>query len=138
MGLLLDSSVLVGAYGRPRPLTQLFETVLDDFGEHDLMVSAVTVLELEHAFWRAGAPGIAVRRRAYLDQLLASVPVQPFTAEIADLAAHINAKACERGAPIPLSELQIGATALYFRFEIAASNGSRFAALPELKVIEIR
>jgi predicted nucleic acid-binding protein len=138
MGLLLDSSVLVGAYGRLRPLTELLEDVRENFGEHDLMISAVTVLELEHAFWRAGAPGIAVRRRAYLDQLLASVPVQPFTLEIADLAAHIAAKACERGARIPLADLQIGATALYFRFDLAASNGARFSALPELKVIEIR
>ncbi len=138
MGLLLDSSVLACAHGRPRPLTELFETVLEKFGERDLMVSAVTVLELELAFWRAGAPGIAVRRRAYLDQLLASVPVQPFTAEIADLAAHLSAKANERGDAIPLSGLQIGATALYFKFDVAASTGGRFAALPELKVMEIR
>ncbi len=138
MGLLLDSSVLVGAYGRIRPLTELLEALQTEFGEHKLMVSAITVLELEHAFWRSGAPGIAVRRRAYLDQLFASVPVQSFTMEIADLAGHIGAKAIELECSIPLADLQIGATALYYRFDVVASNGARFEGIPGLKVREIR
>jgi predicted nucleic acid-binding protein len=138
MGLLLDSSVVVGAYGRIRPLTELLDTLRTEFGEQELMISAVTVLELEHAFWRSGAPGIAVRRRAYLDQLLASVPVQPFTMEIADLAGHIGAKSLELEYGIPLADLQIGATALYYRFDVVASNGARFEGIPGLKVREIR
>jgi predicted nucleic acid-binding protein len=138
MGLLLDSSILVGAYGHLRPLTELLETLRTEFGAHQLMLSAITVLELEHAFWRAGAPGVAVRRRAYLDQLLASVPVQSFTMEIADLAGHIGAKALELECNIPLADLQIGATALYFHFDIVASNGARFEGIPGLKVREMR
>jgi predicted nucleic acid-binding protein len=56
-----------------------------------IMISAISVIELEHGFWRARTPEQSARGRVYLDEVLAAITAQPFTKEIAQRAAKIDA-----------------------------------------------
>jgi predicted nucleic acid-binding protein len=98
------------------------------------MISAVSVVELEHGFWRAQTPEQSQRRRIYLDEVLIAIKVQPFTTEIAQLAAKIDAQERRTGKVIPFADLQIGVTALYLGSAIATLNVRHFEMIPGLVV----
>lgn len=135
MGLILDSSVLIAAERQPQPVSELLAAVRVSAGVTDILVSVVSVIELEHGFWRAATAEIAQRRRAYLDAVYAAIPVQPFTHEMGQLAAKIDAGARKRGVVIPIADLQIGATALYFGYAIGTGNVRHFQLIPGLTVV---
>ena len=97
----------------------------------------MSVIELEHGYWRATSPEIAARRRAYLDAIFAAIPVQPFTHEMGQLAAKIDAEARKRGLVIPFADLQIGVTALHFGYAIGTLNPRHFRLIPGLTVVEL-
>ncbi len=65
MGLVLDSSLLI-------------------------LLSSISVMELEYGWHRANAPETAAKRRRYLDEVLAILPVEAFTSEMGVLAAKIE------------------------------------------------
>ena len=134
MGLILDSSVLITAERQKRPVSDLLLSVTESTGFGDIMLSAVGVIELEHGYWRANTHELAMRRRAWLDEILAAMPVEPFTKEMAQLAARIDAEARKAGKVIPFADLQIGVTALHFRYAIATHNVRHFAMIPELEI----
>jgi predicted nucleic acid-binding protein len=98
------------------------------------MMSAVSVIELEHGFWRARTPEQSKRRRVYLDEILAAITTQPFTREMAQLAARIDAEGCRVGKVIPFAGLQIGVTALYFSFTMVTLNVCHFEMTPGLGI----
>jgi predicted nucleic acid-binding protein len=116
LGLILDSSVLIAAERQREPVSGLLARVAAATEIERIMISAVSVIELEHGFWRANTPEASTRRRIYLDEILTAIPVQPFTKEIAQLTAKIDAEARWAGMVIPLADLQIGVTALHFGF----------------------
>lgn len=72
-------------------------------GPAELMISAVSVIEVAHGIWRANSPELAERRRIYLREVFAAVSVQPFTKEMGQLAARIDAERRKTGATIPLA-----------------------------------
>jgi predicted nucleic acid-binding protein len=57
-----------------------------------------------------------------LETIYAAIPLQPFTKEIGQLAAKIDAEARKAGTVIPFSDLLIGTTALYFGYAIGTGN----------------
>jgi predicted nucleic acid-binding protein len=93
LGLILDSSVLIAAERQREPVSGLLARVAAATEIERIMISAVSVIELEHGFWRANTPETSTRRRIYLDEILTAIPVQPFTKEIAQLTAKIDAEA---------------------------------------------
>ena len=99
MGLILDSSVLIDAERQARSVSELL-TAIRALGFTEVLLSAVSVIELEHGLWRANTPELAQRRRIYLDEVFTAMPVQPFTKEMA-LAAKIDAEARQTGVVIP-------------------------------------
>jgi predicted nucleic acid-binding protein len=56
------------------------------------VLSCITVIELEHGLHRAQTTVQARKRREYLDTVFA-IPVEPFTREMAQLAAKLDAEA---------------------------------------------
>jgi predicted nucleic acid-binding protein len=97
-------------------------------------ISAVTVLELAHGLWRANTPERAQRRRIYLQEVYEAIRVEPFTKEIAEPAARIDAQSRATGKGIPLADLQIGVTALELGFAVGTHNVRHFAMIPHLLV----
>ena len=79
LGLVLDSSVLIAAERRRLTAEQAPESVRMLIGETPIVLSAVTVAEIGHGIYRANTPELRGRRRAFLDELKATVPIYPLT-----------------------------------------------------------
>ena len=136
MGLILDSSVLIAAERQPQPVSELLTAIRASAGVTDILLSAVSVIELEHGFWRANTPETGQQRRAYLDAVFSAIPVQPFTNEMGQLAARIDAEARKQGVMISFADLQIGVTALHLGYMIGTLNVRHFRLIPGLTVVQ--
>lgn len=75
MGLILDSSVLIAAERKARPVSELLRAIRATVGIADIFLSAISVIELEHGLWRANTAEIVLRRRLYLDGIFLAIPV---------------------------------------------------------------
>jgi predicted nucleic acid-binding protein len=95
------------------------------------------VIELEHGLHRAKTAELARTRRAYLYTVFAAIPVEPFTREMAQIAAKIDAEGKQIGRVIPFPDLLIGATALYLGYAVGTRNLRHFRAIPALNVLEL-
>jgi predicted nucleic acid-binding protein len=82
-------------------------------------------------------PKSRAKRRDYLDTIFAAIPVEPFTREMAQSAAKIDAEAKQSGRVIPLPDLLIGATALHFGYAIGTGNQRHFEMIPNLRVLAL-
>jgi predicted nucleic acid-binding protein len=136
MGLVLDSGVLIAAERAARPVSELLTTLAEEFGETEIVLSSISVIELEHGLHRAGA-ALAQKRRDYLDTVFAAIPVEPSTREMAQAAAKIDAEARKTGIVIPFADLLIGITALHFGYALGTRNQRHFQMIPGLKIISI-
>jgi tRNA(fMet)-specific endonuclease VapC len=105
--------------------------------ETQFLISSITVMELEHGWHRAQTPEAALRRRRYLDEVLAVIPVEPFTREMGALAAKIDADMRKTGLVIATADLLIGATALHYSYTIGTHNVRHFQMIPGLEVLSL-
>ena len=126
MGLILDSSVLIAAEREKRPVSQLLASLEADHAETQFLLSSITVMELEHGWHRANTPEAAAKRRRYLDQVLAIIPVEPFTREMGVLAAKIDADSRKVSRVIATADLLITATALHHAYAVGTRNIRHF------------
>jgi predicted nucleic acid-binding protein len=129
--------VLIAAERSVMPVSALLASIQQEHGESEIVLSSITVIELEHGLYRAGTSELASRRRDYLDTVFAAIPVEPFTKEMAQAAAKIDADAKQTGRAIPFPDLLIGATALHFGYAVGTRNLRHFRMIPGLNVIEL-
>jgi len=92
LGLVLDSSVLIAAERRKLTPAQVIETVQEHIGEIPVVLCSLTVAEIGHGIYRANSPEIRNRRRAFLDELKATVPIYPVTGATAEIVARIGVR----------------------------------------------
>jgi predicted nucleic acid-binding protein len=97
MGLVLDSSVLIFAEREAKPVSRLLAELQQGHGENEIVLSSITVVELEHGLHRAQAAEQARKRRDYLDEIFAAIPVESFSKEMAQIAARVDADARKTG-----------------------------------------
>jgi tRNA(fMet)-specific endonuclease VapC len=135
MGLVLDSGVLIAAERDARPVSELLAALEQEHGETEIVLSSITVIELEHGLHRANTAEVARKRREYLDTVFAAIPVEPFTKEMAQIAARIDAEGKQTGRVIPFPDLLIGTTALHFGYGVGTRNLRHFRMIPGLNVI---
>jgi len=76
------------------------------------MLCAISVAEIAHGIYRANTEGLRDRRRAFLDELKATVPIHPVTAATAELIAKIGGEQAAQGISLRLADLIIGASAI--------------------------
>ena len=133
--LVLDSGVLIAAERDARPVSGLLAVLEHDHGENEIGLSAITVIELEHGLHRAQTEEQVRNRRNYLDTVYAAIPVEPFTRDMAQIAAKIDAEARKSGCVIPFSDLLIGATALRFGYGVGTRNLRHFQMIPGLTLV---
>src|SRR6202051_1673707 len=81
MGSVLASSVLIAAERDARPVSELLAALEQVHGETEIVLSSITVIELEHGLYRANTAELARKRREYLYTIFAAIPVGPFTKE---------------------------------------------------------
>lgn len=132
MGALIDSSVLIAA----ERAKVGFEALLAGHADVEIAIAAITASELLHGLHRAAKPAQRAHREAFVESVLAVVPVVPFdlvTARIhASLWAHLAAKGVSLGA----HDLLIGATAIAVGFDVATRDKRSFPKIPGLKILE--
>ena len=90
--------------------------------------------ELTHGIQRAKMPEHRQRQQAFIDELIAVVPVHALTLEMARTAGILSGQAAEQGVTLPFADLLIGATALEPGFAIVTVNVRDFDRIPGLVV----
>jgi predicted nucleic acid-binding protein len=132
MGLILDSSLLIaderGKFDMPGFLRR--------FATFQPVIAAITASELLHGVERAQDPARRTRRQRHVEQILASVAIQPFDLAQARVHARIWADLETRGQMIGAHDLQIAAVGLALGHEVATLNAQEFQRVNGLKVVD--
>ena len=133
MGLIIDSGVFVRWERSGRAM---------DFspwaGYGDVAISAITVSELLVGVYRADTEQRRQRREAYVETILAQVPVVDFTAEVARVHAELLATLMSQGHLIGAHDLLIAATARHLQSAVLTTNTDEFVRVPDLEVVPFR
>jgi tRNA(fMet)-specific endonuclease VapC len=108
-----------------------------EHGQTEVVLSVVTVVELEHGLHRAHTPEIAQRRRDYLNSVFAAIPLEAFTKEMAQVAARVDAETRRAGKVVPFQDLLIGVTAMHFDYHVGTRNPRHFEMIPGLSVVKM-
>jgi tRNA(fMet)-specific endonuclease VapC len=77
------------------------------------------------------------RRRTFLDDLKATVPIYPLTESTAEITARTGAEQAAKGINLPLGDLMIGACALELGYAVGTGNARDFNRIPGLQVISL-
>ena len=118
-------------------VAQVLRQVTQNLGEMEAALCSISVAELAHGIYRANSPDRRDRRRAFLDDLKAAVPIYPVTDVTAELVGQIGAESLIRGVTIPIEDLLIGACALERGDGVATRNVRHFALIPGLALISL-
>jgi predicted nucleic acid-binding protein len=137
MGLILDSTVLVGAERKGLNARQTLTQVMEKVGSSEVGISVITALEFTHGIARADTVERRDKRQRFLDELLNAVPVHPVTLAIALHAGMVDGMISARGSRVALGDLLIGVTALEAAFSVATANVRHFGMIPGLDVVVV-
>jgi predicted nucleic acid-binding protein len=130
MATLIDSSILISAEKGRLDL----EGALADVAEEPVAIAAITASELLHGVHRARPASRRTRREAWVEALLARLPILPFDLAVARYHAALWAVLAEQGAPIGAHDLLIAATALAHGYAVATRDDRSFSRVPGLTV----
>ena len=131
MGTVIDLSVLI-AWERD----QLnLETEMARYAEEDFAISAVTASELLHGVHRATTPARRSQREAFVEGLLARMPVFSFDLVTARVHARLSSELAAKRVAVGLHDLMIAATAIANGYAIAARDERSFPKIPGLSVL---
>jgi tRNA(fMet)-specific endonuclease VapC len=125
--LILDTSILVTAERAATPLDAL---IADD---DDVVIAAITAaellvgVELSHAGYRQ-------RRQAFVEEVLSSIPIEPYDLSVARAHASLLAHTRRSGHPRGAHDLLIAATALTYDRTVISADSAGFADLPGVAV----
>ncbi len=98
-------------------------------------IAAITVAELWHGVERSTGTH-RIRRERYLNAVLQSLPIIPYTEQTAYEHARIWAELEASGKMIGFYDLIVGATALERRSQVATFNSRHFTQIKGLSVME--
>ena len=128
MGILIDSSVLI-AWERDR---LDLHAQLVEYAEEDFAISAITASELLHGVHRATNSARRRRREAFVEGLLARLPILSFDAVAARIHARLSAELAANGTAVGPHDLIIAATALTKDYIVTTRDERSFPRIPGL------
>jgi predicted nucleic acid-binding protein len=131
MAIILDSDVIIAGERGSLDLERWLVTLAGEQVE----VAAISVAEVWHGVERA-TPAYRAIRRQYLENILAKLPVIPYTEQTAREHARLWAYLESSGRMIGDYDLIVAATALERGSAVATFNMRHFSAVKGLKVIE--
>lgn len=131
MAIILDADVIIRGEKGTFDLRRWAASRPDEQFE----MAAVTVAELWHGVERADGTRRA-KRQQYLQTVLASLPIIPYTEQTAYEHARVWAELEASGKMIGFYDLIVAATALERGSEVATFNHRHFAQVKGLTVIE--
>lgn len=130
MGLILDTSILIADERGKFDMAGF----LGQFADTQPIIAAITASELLHGVERAQDPNRKFRRERHVEQILASIVVQPFDLAHARHHARIWADLETRGQMIGPHDLQVAAAALALGYKVATLNVNEFRRVTGLIV----
>ena len=133
MSILIDTSVLIDVERGRLSLADLAAR----HGGEDVAISAVTASELLHGVHRVRGGAKAAKAEAFVERLLAFVPVVPFDLDEARTHARLSAELQERGTPVGAHDLLIAATALAHDFRLVTRDLRSFPKIDGLEVVTV-
>lgn len=134
MGILLDSTVLIGAERADKNPHAVIEDIALVMGDTEAALSVVTVLEMAHGIERADTTERRTARERFLNELLREITPEPVTVAIAFRAGRLDGSLQASGTRVAVGDLLIGATALELGYAIATHNVRHFQMIPGLVV----
>jgi tRNA(fMet)-specific endonuclease VapC len=137
LGVILGSSVVIEAERQQLNVAQLLKQIAQKIGEREAALSSITLAELVHGIYRANTEERRARRRAFLDDLKAAVPVYSITDNTAELIGKISGESAVKGVTIPFDDLLIGTCALERGYAVATRNQRHFQRIPGLRLVEL-
>ncbi len=132
MGTLIDSSILVAAERRALDFDALRIN-----GDEPVGIASISASELLHGVHRAATTVQRQRREAFVERLLAVLPVFPFDLVTARIHASLWASLAARGASVGSHDLLIGATAIALGYRVATRDRRSFGKIPGLEVLVV-
>ncbi len=135
MGILADSTVIIGAELAGSTPRQVIADLIAKYGDAEAALSVITVGELAHGIERAQVPARRAARERFLDELLSEITVEPVTRKIAFRAGRIDGSLQTQGLQVALADLLIGTTALELGYSVLTHNVRHFKKIPGLDVI---
>ena len=136
-GLILDSSIVINSERRGDTVAQLLGKVVSATGNQHAALSSIGLTELVHAIYRSKVPAISQRHEAFVADLIAVLPVVPYTKATAMLAGRIDGEQRAMGIVIPVTDLLIGATALELGYSVLTANVRHFQLIPGLQIVTL-
>ena len=130
MGILIDSSVLVAA---ERGLLDL-DRLLELHGEDTVALASISASELLHGLHRLKGVRRA-RSEAFVERILATLPVIPFDVAAARVHAVLAADLRAKGTPVGAHDLLIAATAVLRGDTVATRDLRSFPKVQGLDVV---
>ena len=131
MGTLIDTSVLIEAERGRLSL----QTLLEANGDDEVAISAVTASELLHGVHRVKGGAEAARAEAFVEGLLALLPVMAFDLAVARTHARLSAELQSRGVAVGAHDLLIAATAVAHDMRVATCDLRSF---PKIKGLDLQ
>lgn len=130
MGALIDSSILIALERGQLDLDAAFE----GFEHEELALSVITASELLHGVRRAASAARRARRDAWVETLLASIPVLAFDLIAARVHARLFAQLSGEGATVGAHDLIIASTALSRGLDVLTRDQRSFPRIAGLTV----
>jgi tRNA(fMet)-specific endonuclease VapC len=137
LGLVLDSSIVIGAERNQQSVPQFIEAILRAHGPLDLSLSPVTIAELVHGIYRAKTPRVSELRRGFIEELVSLIPVYPATNRTGWLVGQIEGREAAKGNILPFNDLMIAAAAIEQGYGVLTGNIRHFRKIPGLTVVSL-
>ena len=132
MAIILDADVIIRGEKGTFDLQGWLATRPND----EFEIAAITVAELWHGVERATEQHRHARQ-AYLEAILAPLPIIPYTNDIAREHARVWAELEAAGKMTGYYDLIVAATARHRGGEIATFNRKHFENVPRLKLLDL-
>ena len=130
MGVLIDSSILINVE-RDRTDISSFVAGRED---EDAFISVVSASELLHGVHRATDAGTRARRLAFVEGVIAAIPVLGIDLAVARSHAQLWSDLTKRGTMIGVHDSWLAATCLAHGLRLATDNLRDFKRVPGLTV----
>jgi tRNA(fMet)-specific endonuclease VapC len=130
--MLIDTSVFIAAECGQLDL----DTIITAHQGEPVALAAITASELLHGVHRAQTPEQRTLREAFVEQVLAALPVVLFDLVVARIHARLWAELAAQGITVGAHDLLIAATALSLGVPVATRDVRSFPRIPGLALVQ--
>lgn len=144
MGAVVDTTVFIdlersmSGHEHARTAEFIGQRLTECLGpDEEAAIAAITASELLHGAHRASARHRG-RREAFVESILAAVPVLDFDLLTARAHARLWADLARMGADVGPHDRIVAATAISLGWRVATANPRHFQRIPGLDVVQVR